>query len=65
MATWGDLGHTMFMPRVNIQHLYIDIMGVEEGILLFMITDIVEKYFQVLSEAIRLIKVINESPISD
>jgi hypothetical protein len=66
MATWGDLGlPTMFMPRVNIQHLYIDIMGVEEGIFaLYDYPDIVEKYFQVLSESHeRLIKVINESPI--
>ena len=66
LITWGDLGlPTMFMPRVNIQYLYIDIMGVEEGI--FALCDYpgtVEKYFQVLSESHeRLIKVINESPI--
>lgn len=62
----SDLGlPIMFMPRINIQHLYIDIMGVEEGI--FALCDYrgtVEKYFQVLSESHeRLIQVINESPI--
>lgn len=66
LAVWSDLGlPTMFMPRVNIQHLYIDIMGVEEGTFaLCDYTETVEKYFQVLSEShARLIKVINESPI--
>ena len=31
MNEWGDTGApTMFMPRVNIQHLYINVMGVEQ-----------------------------------
>ena len=66
LKIWGDLGlPTMCMPRVNIQHLYIDIMGVEEGIFAICdYPDTVEKYFQILSESHeRLIEVINESPI--
>jgi len=66
MMTWGDLGlPTMFMPRVNIQNLYTDIMGVEEGTFaIFDYPKTVEKYFQVLSESHeRLIEVINESPV--
>ena len=31
-AEWGDLGAPcVFIPRVSIQRLYIDLMGVEEG----------------------------------
>ncbi len=66
LQVWGDLGlPAIYMPRVNIQHLYIDIMGVEEGIFaLYDYPKTVEKYFQVLSESHeRLIEVINESPI--
>lgn len=46
---WGDLGlPTIFMPRVNIQHLYIDDMGVEAAIYALMdYPRTVEKYFQV------------------
>ena len=66
LPIWGDLGlPTMFMPRINIQHLYVDVMGGEEGI--FAIYDYpgtVERYFRVLSENHeRLIEVINRSPI--
>ena len=66
MQIWGDLGlPAMFMPRINIQHLYIDIMGVEGGIFaLYDYPNTIEKYFQVLSESHeRLINVINECPI--
>ncbi|MEZ0537460.1 uroporphyrinogen decarboxylase family protein [Caldicellulosiruptoraceae bacterium PP1] len=65
-AIWGDLGlPTIFMPRVNIQSLYIDLMGVEEAIYsLYDYPKTVEAYFKVLDESHeRLIKVINESPI--
>lgn len=66
LKIWGDLGlPTIFIPRVNVQNLYIDLMGVEEGI--FAIYDYpktVEKYFQILSESHeRLLQIINESPI--
>jgi len=65
-AVWDDLGlPTIFMPRVNVQHLYIDVMGVEAAI--YAIYDYprtVEKYFKVLDESHeRLIEVINRSPI--
>lgn len=63
---WGDLGApTIFMPRVNIQHLYIDMMGVEEAVYaLIDYPKTVEKYFQVLDESHeRLIELINQSPI--
>ncbi len=63
---WGRIGApVMFMPRVNIQYLYIDLMGVEEAI--FALTDYpetVESFFEVLERnQERLIRVINESPI--
>lgn len=62
----GDLGApTIFLPRVNIQDLYINKMGVEKA--LYAIYDwpeLVEKYFEVLDEChFRLIDVINASPI--
>lgn len=63
---WGDLGlPTIFMPRVNVQHLYIDVMGVEEATYaLYDYPGTVERFFQVLDESHeRLIAVINESPI--
>ena len=63
---WGDLGApTMLMPRVNIQHLYINVMGVENTVYaLYDYPETVEKYFRVLDESHeRLIQVINRSPI--
>lgn len=63
---WGNLGApTMFMPRVNIQHLYLDIMGAEEAIYSLMdYPEAVEEYFESLEKNHeRLIKVINESPL--
>lgn len=63
---WDDLGApTMFMPRVNIQDLYINTMGVENAIYaLFDCTKTVEKYFQALNECHnRLMDVINSCPI--
>ena len=63
---WGEPGApTIIMPRVNIQHLYIDMMGVEQTI--YALEDYpaaVEKFFHVLDESHkRLIEVINQSPI--
>jgi len=63
---WQGLGApTMFMPRVNIQHLYINDMGTENGIYaLHDWPDIAARYFRVLDEShARLIDVINDSPI--
>ena len=63
---WGDLGlPTIFMPRVNVQHLYIDDMGVESAVYaIYDYPETVEKYFQALDESHkRLIEVINKSPI--
>jgi hypothetical protein len=62
----GDLGApTMFMPRMNVQSLYIEKMGIEKGI--FAIYDwpeTVEAFFRALEESHdRLIDVINASPI--
>jgi len=62
----GDLGApTMYMPRMNIQCLYIEKMGVEKGIYaLYDWTDTVEAFFRALEENHdRLIDIINASPI--
>ena len=62
----GDLGApTMFMPRMNVQSLYIEKMGVSNAIYaLCDWTDTVEAYFRALDECHdRMIDVINESPI--
>ena len=65
-AEWGDLGAPCIcMPRVSVQRLYIDLMGVEEAV--YALTDYpetVEAYFAALREChLRLIDVINASPI--
>lgn len=63
---WGNLGApTIFMPRVSVQRLYIDLMGVEEGIYaLYDYPETVEAYFDALRESqLRLIDVINQSPV--
>ncbi len=65
-AEWGDLGlPTMYMPRVNVQELYIDTMGVERAVYaLYDWPREVEAYFCALDECHdRLIDVINESPV--
>ena len=65
-AEWGHLGApTMFMPRVNVQDLYINTMGVESAIYaLYDYPDTVKAYFRALDESHdRLIDVINASPI--
>ncbi|MBN1901427.1 hypothetical protein JW926_08920 [Candidatus Sumerlaeota bacterium] len=63
---WGDLGApTIFMPRVNVQHLYIDIMGVEYAVeALYTYPDALQRYFQILEQSHEwLIDVINNSPV--
>lgn len=63
---WGDLGlPTMFMPRVNVQDLYINTMGVARAVYaLADWTEAVEEYFRALeaSEA-KLLEVICACPI--
>lgn len=66
-AQWGDLGApTVFIPRVSVQRLYIDLMGVEETVYaLYDYPEIVEEYFDALREChMRLIDVICESPVN-
>jgi Uroporphyrinogen decarboxylase (URO-D) len=63
---WGDLGApTIFMPRVNIQDLYINTMGTEAAIYaLYDWPDLLKAYFDALDTCHeRLMGVINESPI--
>ncbi len=62
----GDLGApTMFMPRMNVQSLYIEKMGSQNGIYaIYDWPDTVEAYFRALEENhVRLMDVINASPV--
>lgn len=62
----GDLGApTIFMPRMNVQSLYIEKTGIENGIFaLHDWPDAVEAFFSALEECHdRLIDLINASPI--
>jgi len=62
----GDLGApTMYLPRMNVQSLYIEIMGTQNGIYaIHDWPDTVEAYFRAIDESHdRLIDVINASPI--
>lgn len=66
LRKWGRIGApVMFMPRVNIQYLYIDLMGVEETVYaLADYPETVERFFEALERSQeRLIRVINQSPI--
>ncbi len=66
MIEVGDLGApTMYMPRMNVQSLYIEKMGVEKGILaIYDWKDPVEAYFRALEESHeRLMDVIGPSPV--
>jgi hypothetical protein len=66
MTEWGDLGApTMYMPRVTVQDLFINTMGVDQGIYaIYGWGEVVEDYFRALNEShMRLIDVINDSPI--
>lgn len=63
---WGDLGApTMYMPRINIQDLFINTMGVQNAIYaLYDWPDVVGAYFAALDASHdRLIDIINASPI--
>lgn len=66
-AIWGEERGlpTVLFPRVSVQNLYLDLMGVENATYaLYDFTEEVEKYFQVLSESHeRLIAMLNRSPI--
>ena len=55
----------MFMPRMNVQSLYIEKMGSQNGIYaIYDWPDTVEAYFRALEESHdRLIDVINASPV--
>jgi len=62
----SDLGApTMFMPRMNVQCLYIEKMGVERGVFaLYDWPDTTEAFFRALEECHdRLMDVINASPV--
>jgi len=63
---WGDLGAPCTcIPRVNVENLYLEMMGVENAI--FAIVEwggVVDDYFRALNENhLRMIKVLNNSPI--
>lgn len=66
-AEWGRLGAPcIFMPRVSMQNLYIDLMGVEQAIYaVYDYPDTIDAYFKALRAShLRLIDVINQSPIN-
>jgi hypothetical protein len=59
---WGNIcAPTLFFPRVNVQNLFVDTMGVMGGTYaLYDYPDTVEKYFAALSESCeRAISVLN------
>ena len=66
LAQVGDLeAPTMYMPRMNIQSLYLEKMGVQRGVYaLYDRPDAIAAYFRALEESHdRLIDVINASPV--
>ena len=66
LAEVGDLGApTMFLPRMNVQDLYINTMGVERATYAMLDwPDTVAAYFRAQEESHdRLIDVINASPV--
>lgn len=65
-AEWGRQGApSMYLPRVSIQRLYIDLMGVAETIYALQdYPDTVEEYLKALRGShMRMIEVINGSPL--
>jgi hypothetical protein len=65
-AEIGDLGAPqVIMPRVNVQDLYINSMGVEAGVYaIYEWGTAIDDYFKVMHENhLRMIEVINASPI--
>ncbi len=66
LKIWGGLGApTFFMPRINVQELFVTTMGVENGVYaLYDYPRTVEKYFAAMSENQMFeIELINRSPI--
>ena len=66
VAEAGDLGAPhIYLPRTNVQGLYIDYAGVEGGIMLMHdYPDLVEALFKAMDDCHdRLCDVVNESPI--
>ncbi|MHC4562365.1 MAG: uroporphyrinogen decarboxylase family protein [Planctomycetota bacterium] len=66
VATYGDLGAPqMYMPRTNVQGLYIDYAGVEGGIMLMYDSpDLVAGFFAALDDSHdRLCDVLKDSPV--
>ncbi len=66
LTEWGRLGApTMFMPRVNVQDLYINTMGVERGVYaIYEWGSVIDDYFRALhGNHMRMIDVLNASPI--
>lgn len=64
---WGDLGAPcVFLPRVSLQRLYIDLMGVEETVYALMdYPEAVEEYLAALHESqMELVDVMCASPIN-
>lgn len=65
-AIWGDLGApTIYLPRMNVQDLYINTMGSEAGIYaLYDWPAAVEDYFEALETCHNgLIDLVNASPV--
>jgi hypothetical protein len=65
-ADWEGVGApTAFLPRVTVQKLYLDEMGVEGGVMaLYDYPDVCKAYFEALNACHeRLIEVVNASPI--
>ena len=66
LTYWEDLGAPqVFIDRVNIQKLYLELMGVTNAVYALVdYPELVEEYFEVLSKAqFRWFKVYNDSPI--
>jgi hypothetical protein len=66
-AEVGDLGTpTIYLPRMNVQSIYLDKMGVENGVYaLHDWPDRVEAYFRALEVSDgRLLDVVNASPVN-
>ncbi len=63
---WGSMcSPTIYLPRVNVQGLFINDMGVEEGVFaIYDYEDLVHEYFKALDRNhMRLIDVVNSSPV--
>jgi hypothetical protein len=66
VAKWGRVGApTMYMPRVNVEYLYLNVMNVESATFaIYEWGGVVKDFFRALHEnQLRMIDVINHSPI--